>query len=221
MGFQKGAVPWNKGIPHKESSKEKMKKWRSDRSEEVRANIILALSVPDTKRKLSENNRMRDPIVAERCAAANRGKKRSAEFCKHMSEVRTGYVTPSSQRKKQSVSMRLAVMNGNHPHVKWRGGTTSLQRILHKTSEYKIWALSVFKRDNYTCQECGRRDGRINPHHIITLSSLLVKHRITTLEEALECKELWDISNGVTLCIECHKNKHRNIKKERMVDEAF
>jgi len=34
---------------------------------------------------------------------------------------------------------------------------------------------------------------------------ILKQNNITTIKEALNCKELWKKSNGVTLCIKCHK----------------
>lgn len=30
-------------------------------------------------------------------------------------------------------------------------------------------------------------------------------YNITTINEAIDCKELWDVDNGRVLCIPCHK----------------
>ena len=61
--------------------------------------------------------------------------------------------------------------------------------------EYRIWRLSVYERDDFTCQECGQRGGKLNAHHI--------KPWATTPDLR------FDTSNGVTLCEDCHKKKHR------------
>lgn len=53
----------------------------------------------------------------------------------------------------------------------------------------------IFERDNYTCQECGDDSGgNLNAHHIIPSS---------------EDRDMaHDIDNGVTLCIDCHAERH-------------
>jgi 5-methylcytosine-specific restriction endonuclease McrA len=72
-----------------------------------------------------------------------------------------------------------------------------------------IWRTSVFVRDQYTCMECGVRSGMgkkiiLHAHHIKPLASILRENSIKTPEEAISCLELWDTSNGVTLCKGCH-----------------
>jgi hypothetical protein len=36
-------------------------------------------------------------------------------------------------------------------------------------------------------------------------SEILKEYNVKTLDDAHKCKELWDINNGRTLCINCHK----------------
>ncbi len=63
------------------------------------------------------------------------------------------------------------------------------------TKEYRDWRTSVFERDKYTCQICNKVGGDLNAHHIKPFAT----H-----------KELrFDINNGLTLCVKCHKEIHR------------
>jgi len=65
------------------------------------------------------------------------------------------------------------------------------------------WRNEVFKRDNYTCVECGVK-GNINAHHI---------------KEWHQYPELrFDLDNGITLCVECHVKKHPG--KENLIRKA-
>ena len=69
---------------------------------------------------------------------------------------------------------------------------TNNKKRCHKHSQ---WRVQVFERDNFTCQKCGQRGGDLNAHHIKSWS----KHPELRL----------DTSNGITLCVECHKEVHR------------
>lgn len=60
--------------------------------------------------------------------------------------------------------------------------------------EYSDWRIAVFKRDNYTCQLCGKYGGKLEAHHKKKWS---------------EFKEFrYVVSNGITLCKDCHKRIH-------------
>ena len=64
------------------------------------------------------------------------------------------------------------------------------------SAEYVQWRTSVFERDDYTCQLCAKRGVRLEAHH----KKSWAKH-----------PELrYEVSNGITLCYECHKMLHRN-----------
>lgn len=66
-----------------------------------------------------------------------------------------------------------------------------------KTIEYKQWRDKVFKRDKYTCQHCGKR-GRLNAHHIKSYKDY----------PKLRTK----LSNGITLCKQCHIEEHKRLR---------
>lgn len=69
----------------------------------------------------------------------------------------------------------------------------------YKTFQYKEWRKSVFERDNYTCQKCGKKSGNgktvvIHPHHIKSF----------TYYPELR----YFVDNGITLCVPCHHQTH-------------
>lgn len=73
----------------------------------------------------------------------------------------------------------------------WRGGKTEEAKILRQSAEYRLWRKAVFERDDYTCQICGKRGGRLHPDHI---------KRFSMFPELR-----FDVDNGRTLCESCHK----------------
>ena len=73
----------------------------------------------------------------------------------------------------------------------WRGGTTKEAQKIRTSKRYKRWRSSVFFRDNYTCTECGSYGGELNADHIKPF--------------ALYPELRFDVSNGRTLCVPCHK----------------
>lgn len=96
-------------------------------------------------------------------------------------------------------------ISGKNHHL-WKGGVTKLAAKIRKSFEYKQWRLNVFQKDNWTCQECGKRGVYLNIHHYPReFYQILENNNIKTLIGALHCKELWDIDNGVTLCRSCHE----------------
>lgn len=78
----------------------------------------------------------------------------------------------------------------------WRGGTTTKSDLGRSTKKYNDWRKSVYVKDWYTCQCCGRSKGIVkHAHHILNYTS----------NEELRT----ELSNGITLCKECH---YSNIK---------
>ena len=100
------------------------------------------------------------------------------------------------------------IIGSNNPN--WKGGQTKLAQQIRKSAEYSFWRKQVFDRDNYSCVECGRTRKKsdrviIEADHIYPFSKILDDFNITSIDEAISCKKLWDIENGRTLCRDCHK----------------
>ena len=89
-------------------------------------------------------------------------------------------------------------------------------RDKHGAAEDRDWRKAVFQRDNFTCQKCGKRGGRIQAHHIKPFKAFPKLRHV--------------LSNGATLCLDCHKktdtygwaNYHRSrISAKRMGQEVL
>jgi len=87
----------------------------------------------------------------------------------------------------------------------WQGGITKVATSIRNSARYKKWRDAIFLRDDYTCQKCKKRGVYLEAHHKKSFSFLLKKYIITNNKEAIECKELWNLDNGKTLCLDCHK----------------
>lgn len=77
----------------------------------------------------------------------------------------------------------------------YKGGITSINHAIRQSTAYIYWRKEVLKRDNYTCQDCGKQGGFLQAHHI--------KHFALFPELRTE------LSNGITLCKTCHKKAHK------------
>lgn len=79
--------------------------------------------------------------------------------------------------------MREASSRGEKSRF-WKGGG-------HRAKASKEWRDIIFKRDNWTCQQCNLKGVFLEAHHIKSWAHY---------------PELrFDIANGITLCKECHK----------------
>ena len=72
------------------------------------------------------------------------------------------------------------------------------KRPKHEGAEYAEWRLNVWKRDNFTCQICNKTANELKKDKI----KICADH----IKPFCNYPELrYEISNGRTLCIPCHK----------------
>jgi transposase-like protein len=93
-------------------------------------------------------------------------------------------------------------------HPKWlppEQRKSPLYKQIRDCTKMQEWRKFIFERDDYTCQSCLKRGGILNADHIKQFALILKENGIKTLEDAILCEELWQLSNGRTLCDNCHR----------------
>lgn len=177
--FTKGFTPWNKGIPMREESKRKLSAVNKGRPS------------PNKGKKMSEKQRLwmveafkgehRSPKT-EFKRGQNAGNKNPAK------KLGVGEKISKAKKGKPLFNMR----GENHPG--WGGDETLEHERIRRRIEYKIWRQTIFLRDNWTCQKCKQKGGKLNVHHIFNFADFS-DLRISA-------------DNGITLCKNCHKKFH-------------
>ena len=213
----KGHIPWNKGkkVPASEATKKHLNKlialkrargyWHSEEwkkkmrgrkcSEETKKKI----SIANTGKKVSleTRNKIRLALVPW-----NKGKKGL-----QVGSWKGKKMPPRTEQWK--IRQRFSQI-GNRTgakHHNWKGGITPIVEEIRKILKYRQWRCDVFERDNYTCTFCNKRDGGIlHADHIKPFHKIIEENNIRSLVDAYNCEELWNLNNGRTLCIKCHKS---------------
>lgn len=101
--------------------------------------------------------------------------------------LRNGDTQSCGCLQKERAAERLTGEN----HHSWRGGITPENEKIRSSAAYSNWRTAVFERDDYTCQMCGQRGGKLNADHIKPF--------------ATHPDLRFDIDNGRTLCEPCHR----------------
>jgi hypothetical protein len=146
------------------------------------------------------------------------GKTLIKHFCKFegcKQEINLSTVYEGGFCKKHS---KLGERNG-----RYIDGRTPLRNLIRNSILGKQWALDVFKKDNFTCQKCGKKkeiSGSLNPHHkkhfSVILSEFLnfysqfspIEDKEILVRLAESWPDFWDVNNGQTLCDCCHLEEH-------------
>jgi len=149
-------------------------------------------------------------VLSEECkkkiGLANMGKHSSPETGIKISRAKMGHSVSAATRQKISVAhqgipnsaeqnRKIGDAHRGERHYNWKGGPTNERDRIEVTPEYRAWRMAVFSRDDYTCQYCFGRGGKLDAHHVNSFR----KYPELRIE----------INNGLTLCHACHLNLTR------------
>jgi len=89
----------------------------------------------------------------------------------------------------------------------------SMIPLIRSSKKYHDWYKEVLARSCYRCAICEAplELEAIQIHHKIPVSKIIKDNRLINFRQALDCKELWDLENGIALCFNCHAEKHPDI----------
>lgn len=75
------------------------------------------------------------------------------------------------------------------------------------SGEIKRWRSEVYTREHYTCRVCEKVGAKLNAHHLNSWD--------------IDKENRFNLDNGVTLCVECHKNFHKNFGYGKNTKKQF
>lgn len=128
-----------------------------------------------------------NPKAIEKMAQKNKGNK-YALGNKHSEEAKNK-IRIAVLKRETSISDWIRA-HPNELHPQWRGGISPKNHLIRKSKRMKLWRISVFERDDYTCIWCKRKGVNLQADHIKPFAYF---------------PELrFEITNGRTLCRECH-----------------
>lgn len=128
----------------------------------------------ETKRKMSSANLGRE--------SALKGKQLSEETKKKIGLASLG--------KPRSLEVKIKISNSHRAKFVGKESYAQRMKYLRASFRYKEWRTAVFKRDDWTCQFCGVKGGKLQADHIKPFSLFPDLH--------------YEITNGRTLCRPCH-----------------
>ena len=160
----------------------------------------------DSKRKIAEGNRgkVRTPEMREkyRIASTINMKKRLRNGWKQITGMK-------GLKHSEATKNKMSEMRRGDKHWKWAGGITPINLQIRHSKRYILWRNSVFSRDNWTCQKCKIKGGKLVAHHIKNFS------QFPNLR--------FSLSNGITFHelhhIEFHKIYGKTNNNRRQIKE--
>lgn len=119
---------------------------------------------------------------------------------------------------KNKISLRVRGQNNGN----WRGGTSPLRVNIWMMNEYQSWRNKGFERDDYKCVQCGNGGQLHFDHYPIPFADLIRFNDIKNIYDARICSILWELKNGRTLCIKCHrKTESYGFRKKQLSKEEY
>ena len=142
------------------------------------------------------------PETIEKIRLTNLGQKRSKEACINVGNATRGRRHSVLTKEK----MRLSHLREKGSN--WQGGITRINLSIRNSARCCMWRDKVFEKDDWKCQLCLEKGGYLHAHHLKSFSDIIKDENIKSLDDISPQSQLWDVENGSTMHIHCHKRLH-------------
>lgn len=129
---------------------------------------------------------------------------------------------PRKNNSQSKVGLRIGP---NHPN--WKGGLSPFKSLLREFFRMNLAPIAA-KRDNYTCQLCGKTHTILHVHHKRQFSEIvdeiMSEHKDLNMDVIEDRQKMYDIitkdsrftdiNNLITYCKDCHLYKIHNFNKK-------
>jgi hypothetical protein len=196
----KGQIPHNKGIPCSDEQKEKIKQKltglkQSEETKQKRSKALKGKFIGEQHRMFGKHH---SEETKEKISLNNKGKHNHSKETLEKIRINRSNI-PVKEETKKKISDNLKGRFMGEQSNGWKGGVSPLHKQIRGLWQMKEWTKLVFERDNYTDVITGIKSKNLNAHHIKSFEIIIKENNIKSVEEAINCKELWDINNGMTL----------------------
>ena len=160
----------------------------------------------ESRKKLSLSHKGKSMLPQTRLAIlkANTGRKCTDKTKRKIglanSVALKGYKHSENARQNMSLAKKGKIPKNIDSIKGWNkglGSKTSKVLILRNSLDYRKWRKAVFIRDNFTCVLCNYKSKGTRPSDI---------HADHIRQFSVYPELMFDVSNGRTLCIPCHRN---------------
>jgi len=145
----------------------------------------------ESRAKMSEAAKHRTPEHRRKLSECQKGKPHRPELM--LALWRASVAATTGKHLSPEHRAKIAEAQKGPKSRNWKGG--GYIKGERETSEYRIWHRAVLKRDGFRCRQCDIRNVRLHVHHIIPW--------------AIAPSKRYEVENGVTLCIPCHRKTHK------------
>ena len=99
----------------------------------------------------------------------------------------------ANKKHSEKTKLNMSKSRKGSKNANWKGGLTAIKRRIKQTPEYYQWRKAVLERDKEICQTCDTPNSK-EAHHILSIKEYPLL--------------IFDVNNGLTQCVDCHKKIH-------------
>jgi transposase-like protein len=155
------------------------------------------------------------PLIGENNGYYRDGRANKKHYCSYpgcKKQISFSTIYDTSRCKNHA---QLGELNG-----KYIDGRTPLFQLIRGCYSSRSWSEKIRNRDQFKCTKCGISNVVLDAHHLKPFSVILseflafysqfspIEDKETLVRLSLSWPEFWEISNGIIVCEECHKEIH-------------